>query len=180
MVVKNKQLTERAIYVYLPTVGMANGWKQRASKARVPISKFVIEHVENSLKQEADRKISFTSRVELLDLLQEKDEEIASLKNENRLLKMLADNLDRELKRYRAQPFLDEGRRKKFAGKRAYDKELIEVLRKNESIDNDHILKELGIKPKDTELVKAVNKQLELLQAYGLVEPTRRGWRWVQ
>ncbi|MEM3118945.1 MAG: hypothetical protein QW136_11190, partial [Nitrososphaerales archaeon] len=55
MVVKNKQLTKRAIYVYLPNVRMANEWKRLAEKSRVPISKFVVEHVENSLKQE-DKK----------------------------------------------------------------------------------------------------------------------------
>lgn len=174
MVVKNKELTKRAIYVYLPTVEMADGWKSLAEKARVPISKFVIEHVENSLKQEEDKK-GFASRAELLKQLKEKDEEIAKLKNDNRLLKMLTENLDKELKHYRAEPFLD----RQFEGVRTYDKELVRLLKNSGSIDSDHILKQLGINPKDTDLVKAVNKQLQALQAYGLIAPTARGWRWV-
>lgn len=56
MVVKNKRLTDRAIYVYLPTVEMADGWKLKADKSSISISKFVLEHVENSLKQEEDGK----------------------------------------------------------------------------------------------------------------------------
>jgi predicted transcriptional regulator len=32
--------------------------------------------------------------------------------------------------------------------------------------------------PSDTNLVKAVNKQLEALEAYGLVEYKGRGWKW--
>jgi hypothetical protein len=174
VVVKNKDLTKRAIYVYLPTVEMADGWKSLAEKARVPISKFVVEHVENSLKQEEDKK-GFASRAELLKQLREKDEEIAKLKNDNRLLKMLTENLDKELKRYRAEPFLD----RPFKGVRVYDKELVHLLKSSGSIDSDRILKQLGISPKDTDLVKAVNKQLQALQAYGLVEPAARGWRWV-
>ncbi len=174
MVVKNRQLTKRAIYVYLPNVQMANEWKKLAEKARIPISKFVVEYVENSLKQE-DKK-GYASRAELIKQLREKDEEITKLKQENRMLKMLTENLDKELKRYRAKPFLEED----FEGIRAYDKELVELLRKSKTIDSDHILRELGIRAKDIELVKAVNKQLENLQAYGLIEPTARGWRWIE
>src|SRR5688500_7764607 len=95
MVLKNKQLTDRAIYVYLPTVEMADEWKSKADKASLSISKFVLEHVENSLKQEEENKKSYVSRAELLKQLKEKDEEIAKLNQDNRLLKMLADNLDK-------------------------------------------------------------------------------------
>ena len=36
------------------------------------------------------------------------EEELKTLRNENRLLKKLVDNLDTELKRHRAKPFLEE------------------------------------------------------------------------
>lgn len=175
MVVKNRQLTDRAIYVYLPTVKMAQEWKRLSDNANLSISKFVIEHVENSLKQE-EKKI-YASRAKLLKQLKEKDEEIAKLKQEIRLLKMLTENLDKELKRYRAQPFMVE--EKQFEGVRTYDRELVDLLKTSGSVDSDHILKQLGISPKDTDLVRAVNRQLRSLQAYGLVEPTPRGWRWL-
>ncbi|MGI0014260.1 MAG: hypothetical protein ACREBU_12595 [Nitrososphaera sp.] len=175
MVVKNNRLTDRAIYVYLPSVEIAKEWKSKADKSSLSISKFVFEHVENSLKQEENKK-HYVSRADLLRQLKEKDEEIAKLTQDNRLLKMLADNLDKELKKYRVRPFAeDKGR---FRGVREYDKNLIDLLRKNQTIDSDHLLKDLGISPKDTELVKAVNKQLHYLEAYALVEPTARGWRW--
>jgi hypothetical protein len=176
MVTKNKRLTDRAIYVYLPTVGMADQWKSMAHKSKISISKFVIEHVENSLKQEEENKKHYISRAELLKQLKEKDDGITKLNQDNRLLKMLADNLDKELKKYRAKPFSED--KGHFKGIREYDKDLIDLLRKNQTIDSDHLLKDLGISPKDTELVKAVNRQLHYLEAYGLVEPTTRGWRW--
>jgi hypothetical protein len=45
-------------------------------------------------------------------------------------------------------------------------------------IDSDHLLRLLRIDPRETSLVKAVSNQLENLEAYGLVEKTRRGWKW--
>jgi hypothetical protein len=91
---------------------------------------------------------------------------------------MLADNLDKELKKHRARPFSHDDTQK-FEGVREYDRELIDLLRKSGRIDSDNILKELGISAKDTDLVKSVNRQLRNLHAYGLAEPTPRGWRWI-
>ena len=84
------------------------------------------------------------------------------------------ERVETELRRYRAEPFLEEN----FQGIRKYDKRLIELLKKGEAIDSDRLLRLLRISPKETELVKAVGKQLENLEAYGLVQKTRRGWRW--
>jgi hypothetical protein len=175
MVVKNKQLTDRAIYVYLPTVEMSKEWKTLADKARISISKFVIEHVENSLKQEDEKEKGYASRAELQ--LKEKDEQIAKLTKDNRRLETLADKLDNDLRHYRAQPFLSEDQH--FQGTRRFDKDLVQLLRTSKNVDSDQLLKQLGIDPRETDLVKAVNRKLQVLQAYGLVEPTTRGWRWV-
>ena len=69
---------------------------------------------------------------------------------------------------------MDDG----FLGVRKYDKKLVELLKKGEAVDSDHLLHRLRINPKETDLVKAVSKQLENLEAYGLVQKTRRGWKW--
>ncbi|NWG36104.1 hypothetical protein [Nitrososphaera sp.] len=173
MVVKSKQLTDRSIYVYLPTLEMAKEWKGLAEKSKLPISRFVIEHVENSLKQE--QKKAYESRAELLKQLKEKDEEIAKLRKQIRMYEMLSENQEKELKKYRAKPFQQD----KFEGVREFDKDLIHVLKKEGTVDSDKILKLLDVDPKDTDIVKAINRQLHLFQAYELVEPTPRGWRWV-
>ncbi len=173
MVVKSKKLKKRSLYVYLPSVKMSKDWKASAEKQKTSISKFVIEHVLNSLKQEDDQ-LSPT-RVELVKQLRERDEEAKNLRREIKLFKQLADKLDTELKRYRAQPFLEE----EFQGVRSYDRELIKVLRSRASIDSDRILEELSIDPKESDLVKGVRRQLDNLESYGLIEANPRGWRWV-
>ena len=47
------------------------------------------------------------------------------------------------------------------------------------SIDSYRLLEDLGIDPRESDLVKAVSKQLEELEAYGIIKPEGRGWRWI-
>ncbi len=115
------------------------------------------------------------SRAELVKRLRDAEEELKRLREENRLLKRLCENLDNELKRYRAQPFLEEA----FEGVRRFDKDLIELLRRGGSFTQEQILAHLGIDPSDTDLVRALGRQLEALEAYGLVEYEGRGWKWI-
>ena len=112
--------------------------------------------------------------MELIRRLKRAEEELNALRSENRLLKRLVENLDKELRRYRAEPFLEEG----FVGVRRFDKDLIELLRRGGTYSQDEILAYLNIDPSDAELVKAIDRQLETLEAYDLVEFTGRGWRW--
>jgi len=170
---KTETIKDRAIYVYLPSLEMVEDWKQRAEKGGVSISKFVIERVEESIRREEGEE-GYLGRAELIKKLRDAEEELKKVRNENRLLKKLAENLDNELRRYRAQPFLEEA----FEGVRKFDKDLVELLRKGGSYTQEQILAHLNIDPSDTDLVKAVSKQLEALEGYGLLEYKGRGWRW--
>jgi len=170
---KTETIKDRAIYVYLPSLEMVEDWKRRAEKAGVSISKFVIERVEESIRREEGEE-GYLSRAELIKRLRDAEEQLKKVKNENRLLKKLAENLDNELRRYRAQPFLEEA----FEGVRRFDRDLIELLRRGGSYTEEQILTHLNIDPSDTDLVKAVSKQLEALEGYGLLEYKGRGWKW--
>ena len=170
---KTETIKERAIYVYLPSLEMVGDWKSKAEKAGTSISKFIMERVEDSIRRE-EGEGSYLNRLELIKRLSDSEEELKKLRSENRLLKNLVDNLDNELKRYRAGPFLEED----FKGIRRFDKELIDLLKKGGSYSGDGILVHLNIDSSDTELVKAINKQLEALERYGLVEYVGRGWKW--
>lgn len=171
---KTKAVNERYVYAYLPSVELVRDWKGRAKKSNVSISQFVYEHVTNSLRQE-DGEESYKPRASLIEELRKKDEAIEKLTRENEITKLALERVEIELRKYRAEPFLEE----KFSGIRKYDQKLVELLKKGETIDSDHLLRQLRVSPRETDLVKAVSKQLENLEAYGLVEKTRRGWRWV-
>ncbi len=169
---KTKTIKQRSVYVYLPSTEMVQDWKKRAESAQVPISKFVMERVEDSIRREGES--GYLPRVELIKSLQERDEELKQLRKENTLLRQLTDNLDRELRSYRAKPFLDE----EFRGTRKFDQELVNLLKSGSSYSGEELLARLGLEPSESDLVKAVSKQLEILEKYGLVEFNRGAWRW--
>lgn len=68
---KTDTIKQRAIYVYLPSIETANRWKKIADDEKISISKFVMEHVENSLNQAKDH----IPRAELIENLQNLKEE---------------------------------------------------------------------------------------------------------
>ncbi|MCW4020903.1 MAG: hypothetical protein NWF14_06725 [Candidatus Bathyarchaeota archaeon] len=168
---KTDTIKKRAIYVYLPSQEMASRWKELAEKQGTSISKFVSEHVENSLRQDES---SYLSRSFLIEENRKLREGLEEKEKRNRHLELLVDKLEEDLRRYRAQLFLDEG----FTGVRRYDRKLIEILREPGVHGNEEILSRLGVKPTEHETIKAVSKQLENLQSYGLVKSTPRGWAW--
>jgi len=170
---KTKEINARYIYTYLPSVEIAHDWKTRAKKAGVSISDFVYEHVSNSLRQE-DGEEGYKPRSELIGQLRRKDEAIEKLAEDSRVTRLALENVERQLRRYRAEPFLEEN----FRGVRKYDRELVELLQKGQEVDSDHLLRILKINPKQTDLVRAVSNQIQNLQAYGLIRKTRRGWKW--
>ena len=170
---KTDTIKARGIYVYLPSLEMVEDWKHRAKKSGTSISKFVIERVEDSLRREEGEE-GYLSRLELIERVNTVEGELKALRDENRLLRRLVDNLENELKRYRAKPFLEEG----FEGVRSFDKDLVSILRRGGTYSDDAILAALNIDQTDVELVKAVSRQMEALENYGLVEFTRKGWKW--
>jgi hypothetical protein len=168
--VREKGLKERAIYVY-PPAEMAARWKGLAEASGTSNSKFVMEHVENSLGMEEE---GFSSRAVIIDENRHLRESLRE--NEKRVhhLELLVEKLEEDLRRYRARMFTDPG----FSGVRSYDRRLVEVLKQPGAHTSEELLSRLGIKPTEQEAVKAVSVQLENLQGYGLVRSSRRGWMW--
>ena len=161
----------RYVYLYLPTADDKHRWQSLADEAGIPLSKFIIQVVEEALVQESD----FKPRGELV-------KEIGKLRSENKELrddlnqkKIVLEKYENELKRYRSEAFLED----KYEGLRKYNKEIMAILKRGAVIDSYALLEELGIDLKETELVKAVSKQLEDLESYGLISSTQRGWRWI-
>jgi hypothetical protein len=161
----------RYVYVYLPSADDKKRWDDLASEAGVPLSKFVIEIVENALAEESDIK----PRSELVKQLGSLRDEIRKLQEELKLKTIVLEKYENELKRYRSAAFLEYD----FEGARKYSKDLIKILKRGDLVDNYRLLEELGIDPRDANLVKAVSTELESLEAYGLITSSPRGWRWV-
>lgn len=163
--------------VYLPTPGEKDRWKQLAADRGMTLSKWVVALVEETLEEDA----TSTSKPELIKELRELKEELAGVREKNRQLDILVGQLETELRSYRAQPFLGQ----EYQGVRGFSRELVEVLRETRRSDgrpkpvsDEDIVRYLGVKLGETEAIRALSRQLDILESYGLVESTPKGWKW--
>jgi hypothetical protein len=169
---KTDTIKKRAVYLYLPSIESKRRWVERADKQGISLSKFVYEHVENSLLQEEDS--DYISRKDLFNENKSLRESLSELSREKRVLSLANDRLERELRRYRSMPFVDN----EFVGVRTYQKELVELLKEGGSFTSAEILSRLGIEVTEQDTVKSISKQLENLEDYGLLSSSSLGWRW--
>ena len=79
------------------------------------------------------------------------------LRDELKLKNIVLEKYETELRRYRSETFLED----KFEGVRKYSKEIIAILKRRNVVESHSLLEQLGIDPKESDLVKAVSKQLE-------------------
>lgn len=161
----------RYVYLYLPTIEDKQRWQTLADEAGIPLSKFIIQVVENALVEESD----FKPRGELVKEIGKLRSEVKELRDDLKQKKIVLEKYETELKRYRSEAFIEE----KFEGVRKYNKEIMTILKRGGVVDSYRLLDELGIDPKDADIVKAISKQLEELESYGLISSTQRGWRWI-
>jgi len=146
-------------------------WAALAEKAKTPLSKWVIEIVESTLAENEE----FRPRRDMVKEMEGLRKENKTLRDELGQKKIVLDRYEEELRRYRAEPFLHTD----FKGIRPYSDKLIKILKARGHIDSYRLLEELGIDPRESDLVKAVSSQLEELEAYKLIEMDGRSWKWI-
>jgi len=83
----------KAVYVYLPSLEMTEDWKRGAKRAGTSISRYVINRVEESIRREEGDK-GYVRRFELVERPKAAKEELKGLRDENRLLRRLVENLE--------------------------------------------------------------------------------------
>lgn len=165
-------LKKRYIDVYLPSEEAKHEWEEDATKAGLPMSKFVFEAVE-AFRAAKDE----TPRSEIVKELAESKEEVQKLRTELKIKTMLLEKMDAEVYKARYASFQEV---EMGEGTRHHDQELIKILQRDKALEGYSILKELAIDPRETEAVKLVNNQLESLRRFGLVEETAKGWKWIK
>jgi len=175
---KTETIKERAVWVYAPTIEQRKKWEDIAKGKGIPLSKWIVQTIEDSLLELDD---DVKSRKDIEKENKNVRKEISELQGKLRQVNIIRDNLEKEIRKYRAEPFLSTA----FEGIRQYDKELIALLKnaksvegKNRFIDNDEILSRLGVAYTETDVVKTISNQLSQLEGYGLVESSPKGWRW--
>ena len=102
-------------------------------------------------------------------------EENHKLKEENRIMGLLVEKYENETRHREQATFLDEG----FQGERQISSEIVAVLRRGATHDYQ-LLEALGIGVQDTDNIRAVHKQLEVLELHGMITKDRKGWKWIR
>jgi len=135
------------------------------------LSKFIIGIVDGVL----DESEEYKPRREVVREMEALKAENKTLRDDLRQKIIVLEKYENELKRYRSQAFLGED----YQGMRRYSKELVEILKSGGLVDSYRLLEDLGIDPRESDLVKAVSMQLEELEGYGMIKPEGKGWRWI-
>jgi len=161
----------RYVYLYLPSEADKQRWEKLAAKARTPLSKFCIEILESNLAENEQ----FKPRREMVQETEALKAENKALRDDLRQKAIVIERYEGELKKYRSQSFLSDD----YVGVRRYSKEIVDLLKSRGQIDSYRLLEELDIDPRESDLVKAVSKQLEELESYGMIKAESRGWRWI-
>lgn len=169
---KTDTIKERRVDVYLDSLERKKRWQEFAEEEDESLSKFVQKSVEYAIEMGGP---DFSIVGERSEEIQDLKDEVKELRQDVKQKDIVIEKLDFELKRHRLEPFTEE----EFEGTRQYDRELIDILQSSDRIRGNEILNRLDIEPSQTDLVKAVDNQLEQLESYGLVASTPKGWRWV-
>ncbi len=167
---KTATIKERTVNVYLPSLKIANKWKEFAKKSGLSLSKFIFECVENAINEESE----FKPREELLEELEKLRKENMELKKKLRMRDALIEKQEQEIMSLMNRQFLDESE-----GFRKYTRGLVELLKNKKKVSHDDIIIHLNLDLRNPDLMRAINRQLENLQRYGLIEPVKGGWRWI-
>jgi regulator of replication initiation timing len=161
----------RYVWLYLPSKGDKKRWQAIADKAKSPLSTFCISIIEEKLAEEED----FKPRRELTKENETLKAENKALRDDLRQKAVVLERFEADLKKYRSQSFLEND----YHGVRRYSKEIVELLKSRGQVDSYKILEALEIDPRESELVKAVSRQLEELEGYGLIKAEGRSWQWI-
>ena len=170
MAKKNLPDPTRYSYVYHPSRPHKERWEKLAAKAHTSLSKFIIATVDGVVDEDEEYK----PRREVVREMETLKAENKALRDDLRQKVIVLDRYEAELKRYRSQAFMEEDSK----GMRRYSKELVAILKGHGQVDSYRLLEALGIDPRESDLVKAVSKQLEELEGYGMIKAEGRAWRW--
>lgn len=175
---KTDTIKERTIYLYAPTLELKAKWEEIAKRNNTSLSKWIIKTIEDTIHES---KEEIKTKDELLKENQALKKEIAEISKENKQTKIIRNNLETEIRKYRAEPFQKTVK----DGTRKFDKELLDILRnakgvdgKNRFIDNDEILSKLNVSRQETNYIQSIYNQLTIFEEYNLLESSTKGWRW--
>ena len=159
----------RQFLIYLPTEKDLDNWKELAKAAGISLNKYIFEMVERG-------RVEAEPRTDLIKEISDLREENQKQREEIKLKSLVLEKYETELFKFRHESFLQP----EFQGTQQFSEALVNLLKKGRTYSGQEILKGLNIDPKDSEAVRIVQRQLQILQDFKLIEEGVNGWRWVE
>ena len=169
---KTETIRQRAVNVYLPTGEMLEKWKSEAERFGVPLSRFIVETVDDSIRKnpagvtprEALEKELNDAKVELKTVRERLDSAEGALKR--------ADVTIAEYRSKLTNPVLPSVETELTA-------RLIEILITEKVLNTDEVPDRLNLDMTDKVSVNRLKASVDLLKKVGLVESGMFEWRWI-
>lgn len=162
----------RYIWLYCKSKAQKEQWQALAERADTPLSAWCVSIIEERLAEDEEHLPRHKAAKELEQMKAENK----ALREDLRQKEIVMERYEGELRRYRAEPF----QQATFQGIRPYSREIVDILKARGQVGSYQILELMGIKPGEAEAIKAVSKQLEELEAFGVVKADGKGWRWIK
>jgi hypothetical protein len=168
---KTETIRQRAVNAYLPTAEMLGKWKSEAERYGVPLSRFIVETVDDSIrKNPAGVTPREALEKELNDTKAELKQSRARLESAEEALK----RADVTIADYRAKlsgPILP-------SADAEFTSRLIELFLAEKVLNIDEIPERLSVELTDSKAVERLKSSVDLLKKAGLVESGMMEWRW--
>lgn len=161
----------RYIWLYCRSKAQKEEWQALAEKADTPLSVWCTSIIEERIAEDEDHR----PRHKIVKELESLKADNKALRDDLRQKEVVLQRYEAELRRYRAEPFQTEA----FKGVRTFSKELVDILKARSHVGSYEILELLGIRPDESQAIKAVSKQLEELEKFNLVKADGKGWQWI-
>jgi hypothetical protein len=159
----------RQFLIYLPTEKDLDNWKELAKAAGISLNKYIYEMVERG-------RVEALPRTDLIKEISELREENQKQREELKLKSLVLEKYETELFKFKHESFLQP----EFQGTQQFSEALVNLLKKGRTYSGQELLKSLNIDPKDSEAVRIVHGQLQILQDFKLIEEIVTGWRWIE
>jgi len=160
-----KGFGEKCHTLYFPSKEMLISWREKAHLAKIPLTKWIIAIVENSLES-PDEELPASHDIQALR------QENLRLRKENATLQQSLSARETELFKLKYAPA------KNSAGILELDSRLIAILQDGCTWSQRDILEALDVNAHDVDALQAVTALMQRLQDAGVVAEEKRGWRW--
>jgi len=168
---KMQTYQQRRIEIRVPDTETAERWKERAKESKMSLSKFIIEHVENSINLEG--KDGQPSRGELVLENRMLKERLEHATREQRTREKLVKELNDFIETLKAD--------NPFYSKNEKDPEFLKMvtskMKDSSFIRSKDVFKVIEIEPTDTRNIKLINFQLDFFEDCGLLDKIANGWK---